>query len=107
MTESDTVLWMRHLAALSREAGSLPDPLLIWWQARLREQQEARSRAARPLLVAQWASAVIAVAVVFLLCLAYWPSIRDMVASATFTPWLAACSAITLTGFALRLAFSE
>lgn len=108
MNESDTAIWMRRLAALSRNPDALPDPALIWWQARLRERQEARTRAARPLAIAQWASAVVAVAAVAALCMLYWPGMRDMLQPfATFTPWVAAGSAIILMGLAARLVFGD
>ncbi len=108
MNESETAIWMRHLAAISRNADALPDPALIWWQARLRERQEARTRAARPLAIAQWASAVVAIAVVAALCVFYWPSMRDMLQPfATFTAWAAAGSVVILMGLAARLVFGD
>jgi hypothetical protein len=108
VNESDTAIWMRRLAARSRNGDALPDPALIWWQARLRERQEARTRAARPLAIAQWTSAVVAIAVVAALCVVYWPGMRDMLQPlATLTAWVAAGSAIILMGLAARLVFGD
>ena len=78
MTEPEAALWMRRLADLSRNQAALPDPALIWWQARLLEKHEARTRAARPVAIAQWASAVVAVASMVVLCLVYSPGIQAM-----------------------------
>ena len=107
MNESETAVWMRRLASLSRTENALPDPVLIWWQARLLEREEARARATRPLTIVQWASALVA-AILIVLCVFHWPGIRDMLAPfAAFTPWVAAASGVILMGLAVRLGFSE
>jgi len=108
VNESDTAVWMNRLAALSRTEGALPDPALIWWQARLLERQAARARATRPLAIAQWGSAVLAAVTVMVLCALDWPGIRDVLAPfATLAPWVVAGIVIVWTGLALRLALGE
>lgn len=108
MNEPDTEVWMQRFAALSRNGNALPDPVLIWWQAQMLERRQSRRRAARPLMVAQWASAIVAAVVVIGLTALYWPSLRE-----TFAPYgslmvmvLAGVAAIW-TGIAARLALGD
>ena len=104
MNESDTAMWMRRLAALSQSEDGLPDPALIWWQARLRERQEARARAARPLMVAQWGAAIVAAIVVGVLCVLHWASIQELAGAFSYFTWVAVASLVIVVGLALRVA---
>ena len=82
MMEPEAALWMRRFAELSRHEAALPDPALIWWQARLLEKQDARTRAARPIAIAQWVSLLVAVVSVIVLCAIYSPAIQGMLSAA-------------------------
>ena len=103
MTESDIEVWMRRLADTPAD-GDLPDPVLIWWRAKLLERTAAKRRAARPLVFTQWASVVVAGAAGTALSIVYWPGISALLAP--FAPWTAAACAVILTVVALRMAFA-
>lgn len=107
MNEQDAATWMRRMAVLAHDENELPDPRVIWWQAQLLQRQDARERAARPTVIAQWVSLVVAVATVIVLGAANWAGIRSMLAPAGFALWLAAAGAAVLLGIALRVVLSE
>jgi hypothetical protein len=104
MNEPDTEVFMRRLAMRSRDGDALPDPVLIWWQAQMIERHEACRRAARPLMIAQWTSAIVAAVVVLVLTVLYWPGLRDTVALYGALPvMILAGIAVIWTGLAWRM----
>jgi len=109
MKETEAAMWMRRFAELSsaRNEAELPDPALIWWQARLLEKQDAQARAARPVAIAQWVSLVVAVVSVIVLCVVYSQGIQGMLAPLGVTLWMVAGGAVVLMGLALRSVFGE
>jgi len=107
VNEPETAVWMGRLVELSRSDGALPDPALIWWKARLLEKQAAQARATRPIAVAQWASLVVAVLTMAVLCAVNWPGITGMLAPAGVALWVTVVGTIVCMGLALRQVFSE
>jgi len=107
MREPEAGMWMRRLAELSRNEDALPDPALIWWQARLQQSQNARARIARPIAIAQSISLVVAVVSVIFLCAVYSPGIKDMLEPVGFTIWVAGAGVAVLAAVALRSLFAE
>lgn len=100
MNEPEATAWMGRLVELSRNEGSLPDPALIWWKARLLEKQAARARVVRPVAIAQWMSLVVAVVATIVLCAVNWPGIQGMLAPAGLALWVAAAGIVILMGLA-------
>lgn len=78
MNELEIAACMHRLAELSRGDTELPDPALIWWEAQLLKQRDARARAMRPLVIAEWASIAASAAAAAVLTVSNWPGIRDM-----------------------------
>ena len=112
MMEAEVRVWMRRLAELSRNEAArnqaaLPDPALIWWQARLREKQDAQARAARPVAIAQWVSLVVAVVSVIVLCTIYSAGIQGMLEPAGLVVWIGGAGCCVLAVVALRTLFAE
>jgi len=112
MMETEAAMWMRRLAELSRNESArnetaLPDPALIWWQARLLEKQDAQARAERPIAIAQWASLLVAVLSVIVLGAVYSRGIQGMLAPLGVTLWVVAGGGVILMGLALRSVFGE
>jgi hypothetical protein len=107
VNESEAAVWMGRLVELSRSEGALPDPALIWWQARLLERQDAQARVARPMEIAQWLSLVVAVVTAIVLCAANWPGIKGMLEPTGFALWAAAGGGVIVMGLALRFVFGD
>jgi hypothetical protein len=98
---------MGRLVEHSRSDGELPDPALIWWRARLLERQATQARLVRPMAIAQWASLVVAVLTMIVLCAVYWTGIGGMLEPAGAPVWLAVAGSVIAMGLALRLVLSE
>ncbi|MGA2589330.1 MAG: hypothetical protein ABSH32_05410 [Bryobacteraceae bacterium] len=112
MKEPEAAMWMRRFAELSRNESArneaaLPDPALIWWQARLLERQDVQARAARPIAIAQWVSLVVAVVSVIALCAVYSQGIRGMLAPLGVALWMVGGGGAILMGLALRVVFGQ
>ena len=106
MNEREIAACMRELAENSGGEADLPDPALIWWKAQLLAQRDARSRAASPLFIAEWASIVASGAAGVALVIANWAAVHDaLLRSAAFAPWV--FSGVILTALTLRLVFGE
>jgi ABC-type Co2+ transport system permease subunit len=107
VNEPETAVWMGRLVELSRTEGALPDPAVIWWKARLLEKQAAQARVVRPMLIAQWASLVVAIVTMAVLCAGSWTSISGLLAPAGVALWLAAGACAIVMVLALRFVFAE
>ncbi|MGC9950259.1 MAG: hypothetical protein ABSF64_28165 [Bryobacteraceae bacterium] len=107
MNEPEAAVWMGRLVELSRSAGALPDPALIWWKARLLEKQAAQARVARPMAIAQWVSLAAGVVTMIVLCALNWHGIQAMLAPAGAAVWVAAGACAIVMGLGLRFVFSE
>ena len=107
MNEPEAVAWMGRVVELSRSDGSLPDPVLIWWKARLLERRDAQARAVRPAVIAQWLSLAVAVVATTILCATGWDGIRGMLASAGLAPWAVAGGVVGFMALALRSLLAE
>jgi amino acid transporter len=107
VNEPEAAVWMGRLVELSRNGDELPDPVLIWWRARLLDKQAARARVVRPMAIAQWASLVAAAITMIVLCAVNWTGIRGMMAPFGFATWAAVGGAIILMGVALRFVGGE
>lgn len=99
--------WMNQLAVQDRPGDPLPDPVLIWWKARLLERQAAPARAARPVMIAQWGSVAVAVITSVLLWVLNWTGITGLVGAAGAALWFAAGAALVAMAVALRFAIEK
>jgi len=107
VNEPEAAVWMGRLVELSRNDGTLPDPALIWWKARLLDRQAAQARVTRPIAIAQWVSLVVAVVTAIVLCAASWPGITSMLEPAGVALWVAGAGIAVFMGLALRFVFGE
>ena len=107
MNEPEAAAWMSRLVELSRSAGTLPDPALIWWRAQLLEKQDAQARVARPIAIAQWLSLVVAVVTTIVLCAVNWSGIPGGLEPAGCALWAVAGGGVMAMGLALRFVFGE
>jgi len=107
MSENDTSMWMRHLAALSHAEGELPDPAVIWWQAQMQERQVARARAARPMAIVQWISLVVGLAAAVVLCAVNWTGMKGLLEPAGAPLGIAAIACVVLAALAARFVSGE
>jgi hypothetical protein len=107
VNEPETAVWMGRLVELSRSDGELPDPALIWWRARLLEKQATQARLVRPIAIALWASLMVAVLTMIVLCAVNWTGISSLLGPAGAAVWLAVAGSVIAMGLALRFVLSE
>ena len=103
MKEKELAAWMQQLAERSAGDSALPDPIVIWWTARLAERRAAELRARRPLWIAQWLSAVVSLATAAVLLIVYWPAVRLLLAPLSPPLWAAAAACVIMSAVALGL----
>ena len=107
MNEPEAVAWMGRLVEQSRSDGALPDPALIWWEARLLERQSAQARVARPIAIAQWVSLAVAVPTIAVLGVLNWTGIQGLLQPAGIALWVTAAGTAIAMGLALGFVFGE
>ena len=100
--EDDVPGWMRTLAAISEDAGPLPDARELWWKAELLARWDAQRRAVAPLERAEPITLGIGLAGAAVLVALLWKSVSTPSSVIIITTIVSLMLLAATTAFTLR-----